>query len=764
MSGSAVPEGLRWSPHWTVTVVPDEAVYLLSERTTRTLTDPGIVAIARDLDGTASLDDLADRMTEKAGIPLASAYLLLDELLERGHVEIGAASPLPEATRIWANDRGIADATIDRLQALRVGVHAVGATSEQAAELVSAARAAGLQWVRADGADAAVDLAVIVADDYLNPEVGELAHGHREAGTPTLLCRSGGSWVWIGPLLRPGTTACWECLRMRMEGNRDVERYLQTKVPREEWPVRRVGSGPAWARSLLTSRVISAVVDLAGEPPAAEVDEDALITTIEIDSLELGAHTVVRRPQCRVCGTAPADADGHPPIDLRHEPVGDDNDSGYRMVDPEQTLARYQRQLSPISGAVSMLIPLETPNDDSMHVYAAGHNFAMLAHDLTFLRAGLRNKSSGKGFTDAQARASAFCEAMERYQGLHTGEEPRRHGRLADFGGAAIHPNDVMLWSERQFHDRAAWNARDLRFALVPEPFADDQECDWSPVWSLTRETTRWLPTGLLYYAAPRPSNAMLFIACSNGAAAGNTLTEAILQGSLELVERDAVAVWWYNRLRRPPVDTSRFTDPRIDRVLGAYERLGRPIHLIDLTHDMGIPVVAAISARRTGGPENILMGFGAHLDPQIAALRAISEVTQFYPAVAPNDLDGSPYDYDDHESQHWWQHTTLATHPYLVPDPAAAPAPARLVQGTSDIGEAVLQVKGRFEDRGLELLVLDQTRPDVGLPTVKVLAPGIRHFWARYAPGRLYDVPVALGWQDRPLDESELNPTVMFL
>jgi len=39
----------------------------------------------------------------------------------------------------------------------------------------------------------------------------------------------------------------------------------------------------------------------------------------------------------------------------------------------------------------------------------------------------------------------------------------------------------------------------------------------------------------------------------------------------------------------------------------------------------------------------------------------------------------------------------------------------------------------------GLETLVLDQTRADVGLRVVKVIVPGMRHFWARFAEGRLY-------------------------
>jgi len=62
-------------------------------------------------------------------------------------------------------------------------------------------------------------------------------------------------------------------------------------------------------------------------------------------------------------------------------------------------------------------------------------------------------------------------------------------------------------------------------------------------------------------------------------------------------------------------------------------------------------------------------------------------------------------------------------------------------------------------EQVGLDFLVLDQTRPDVEVPVVRVILPGLRHFYRRFAPGRLYDVPVKLGWRNRPLTEDELNP-----
>jgi len=40
----------------------------------------------------------------------------------------------------------------------------------------------------------------------------------------------------------------------------------------------------------------------------------------------------------------------------------------------------------------------------------------------------------------------------------------------------------------------------------------------------------------------------------------------------------------------------------------------------------------------------------------------------------------------------------------------------------------------------------------------VKVIVPGMRQFWARFGPGRLYQVPVQLGWFAKPRREADLN------
>jgi ribosomal protein S12 methylthiotransferase accessory factor len=102
-----------------------------------------------------------------------------------------------------------------------------------------------------------------------------------------------------------------------------------------------------------------------------------------------------------------------------------------------------------------------------------------------------------------------------------------------------------------------------------------------------------------------------------------------------------------------------------------------------------------------------------------------------------------------------------LQDHPFLTPstNPTLQPGScAKLgpLDNTRQQVDACVDIAGRA---GLDFLVLDQTRPDVEVPVVRVIVPGLRHFYRRFAPGRLYDVPVKLGLRDRPTPEGELTP-----
>ena len=222
---------------------------------------------------------------------------------------------------------------------------------------------------------------------------------------------------------------------------------------------------------------------------------------------------------------------------------------------------------------------------------------------------------------------------MERYSGVFHGDEIRRLERFSAFAdGAAIHPNEIQHFSDSQLEHAEELNAQGARFNFVPARLDPDAVIHWSPVWSLTHKRHRYLPTSMLYYAAPAaPGQEGVYATPdSNGCAAGNTLEEAILQGFLELVERDAFACWWYNRLRLPEMDIDSFGDAYLSRARNYYRRLGRDFWLLDVTNDLGVPVFVGVSRRTGKGAEEILYSAGAHIDPRIAALRAVCEMNQY--------------------------------------------------------------------------------------------------------------------------------------
>jgi ribosomal protein S12 methylthiotransferase accessory factor len=231
-------------------------------------------------------------------------------------------------------------------------------------------------------------------------------------------------------------------------------------------------------------------------------------------------------------------------------------------------------------------------------------------------------------------------------------------------------------------------------------------------------------------------------------------------------VERDSVALWWTNRLSHPEFDLESLNESYIAEYRAFYGAHNRAFWVLDLTADLGIPCMAAINRRLSGPTEDIVVGFGAHFDPAIAVSRALTEMNQFIPAVLNVASDGTTkYAFHDPETLAFWQTAKLDEQPYLKPGPQKmrrlSDYPA--VRGAT-LYDQLTRLFGLFEQKSMEVLILDQTRPDVGLPVLKVIVPGMRHFWARHAPGRLYDVPVQMGWLETPTAEADLNPITMFV
>jgi oxazoline/thiazoline synthase len=200
-------------------------------------------------------------------------------------------------------------------------------------------------------------------------------------------------------------------------------------------------------------------------------------------------------------------------------------------------------------------------------------------------------------------------------------------------------------------------------------------------------------------------------------------------------------------------VDLSQFDDPYIRDLQIQFADTGRRLWVLDITSDLGIPSFVAVSHWMDGSHEQIEFGSGAHFDARIAMLRTLTELNQFLSIGLVGCRSAGKL-----WSQAGSSELRLADHPYLAPSGIVGPAFGSDFSRL-DSREQVMTCVRVAKQAGLDFLVLDQTRPDIEVPVVRVIVPGLRHFYRRFAAGRLYDVPVRLSLRDQPLSEDELNP-----
>ena len=729
----------QFAPNFTVYVLPPDVVCLYSEHRKFFLHGELYCALASAIGkGGRSFRDIVRELEQD--FPSDKIDEALKRLVDRRYVLPASRSSSGVVAAYWASLGLPPEAAEKNLQKCRVCIQAIDV--QGATELADALTGLGVRVVKRSP-----DLTVTLVSDYFEAGLAELNRQHLSDNTPWVLTQPSGIFPLVGPVFSPGKSACWMCLADRMKRNREIKALL------ERGQARSVAVSPLARHTFGQSAIQLASIEVA-KAIATEFRTELRDHIISLDLLgsTIVKHYVAARPQCPACGREELRDPRRAPVPV--EPAAGGKlvmtSGGYQTVSSRATVARNRKHVSPLTGVVSRLerIEADLPLNTNYH---ATHNFSPPAETVNELRAGLGGSSFGKGSTAEQGEASALMEAIERYSGIFQGDEIRVTRRFTDFpSGEVIPPNKVLLFSDAQY-----------RLGQAPRPDPDEPqrpvpldrlaEIEWSPVWSLRDKRFKYLPTTLLYFFYRGPA---AFLADSNGCAAGNTREEAIVQGFLELVERDAYAIWWYNRLQRPEVDLSQFDDSYIRDLQSQLAETGRRLWVLDVTSDLGIPTFVAVTHWMQNGQENIEFGSGTHFDARIALLRSLTELNQFLSIGLMGGGTGEKSSLDG---------TTplrLQDHPYLTPsrNPLRQPGSGAKFDHL-DAREQVTACVHLAKRAGLDFLVLNQTRPDIDVPVVRVIVPGMRHFYRRFAPGRLYDVPVKLGLRDQPLSENELNP-----
>ena len=227
---------------------------------------------------------------------------------------------------------------------------------------------------------------------------------------------------------------------------------------------------------------------------------------------------------------------------------------------------------------------------------------------------------AGKGATVEQARASAMMEGFERYS-----------AEKQD-----IDQEKISISAYNEIKNDSVLNPRDL---LLPKSFENQniemQKLEWIEAEEIISESPILVPANAVFHPyipnrEIKPCAMAMFKGNTNGLASGNVIEEAVLHGIFEVVERDAWSIFELTKRNKKQIDLNTIENETVSELVEKFTSQGIKIKLMDITADLKIPTIVA-SADDTVLKDAALLtlGVGTHLNPEIAAIRALSEVAQ---------------------------------------------------------------------------------------------------------------------------------------
>jgi ribosomal protein S12 methylthiotransferase accessory factor len=232
------------------------------------------------------------------------------------------------------------------------------------------------------------------------------------------------------------------------------------------------------------------------------------------------------------------------------------------------------------------------------------------------------------------------------------------------------------------------------------------------------------------------------------GCAAGRTFEAASLHGLLELIERDAASLWWRGG-RRGGVIPLESEAQRAAAALVAHIRREvrtRRSWLLEITTDLGIPCVAAISS----GPDRsgFACGLAASTTLEAAAQSAIMEMCQIelaYGVVEAKRQERGETALNEADLRHLERNRRIDTEACVLLHPVPSRAD-RWETDESDSSRALQVIVDRLREQGVEVFAVDLTRQPFGVPAVRIVAPGLQLEPSRMPTERLIETITQTG------------------
>ena len=315
----------------------------------------------------------------------------------------------------------------------------------------------------------------------------------------------------------------------------------------------------------------------------------------------------------------------------------------------------------------------------------------------------------GKGISKDHAKASAMMEGFERYSAERKDYDETIAATVSEIEelGEYIDPKSLNL--PKEFEKKEI----------------NDLNLEWSKSKDIISGKEYYIPTNAIFHPYTHENSIdSLFKSNTNGLASGNILEEAILHGMFEVIERDAWSIFELTHKNYAQIDLDSIKSELINDIIGKFESEGIKIKLMDFTADIKIPTIAASADDTVTKDAGLLtLGMGTHLDPEVAILRALTEVAQ----SRATQINGAREDTvrADFSREAGYERMKRINKYYFKQEEDQIKVSDMENKSTSSITKDIEIVKNELMNNDIEkILYVDLTRPELDVSVVRVVIP----------------------------------------
>ena len=248
---------------------------------------------------------------------------------------------------------------------------------------------------------------------------------------------------------------------------------------------------------------------------------------------------------------------------------------------------------------------------------------------------------------------------------------------------------------------------------------------EWNLAQDIISGDEYYVPSNAVYHPYTHDNSIDgLFKSNTNGLASGNVLEEAILHGMFEVIERDAWSIFELTHKNYAQIDLDTIESDIVNDTVDKFESEGIKIKLMDFTADIKVPTIAASADDTILKDAGLLtLGMGTHLDPEVAILRALTEVAQ----SRATQINGAREDTvrADFAREAGYERMKRINKYYFREEDEKISLADIENKATTSITEDIEIVKDELISNDIgKILYTDLTRPELDINVVRVIIP----------------------------------------